>query len=310
MPSDQPLAHIMRTSLHRFHQYLLRVASPPAFQAEPIALLIDGENVSAELAVHLIATASTFGAVTIRRVYGNWAHSSMNHWHEVASHYAITPVHYQPPVSGKNATDIKLVVDAMDLYRDGLRRFCLASSDSDYTPLIQRLRELGCLVLGIGKPETSLVFQNACTVFISTHALLPPTSRSKTTPTSTPLLLTAETVAQRPLSLAIQVDQATSDTKNGSKMDKNGTQDMKSTATETQLQNLLQEAYTRVVAEEKSEWVPLSKLGSMLTKIDSSFKVKSHGSSSLKALIQKHNTLFQMQKNGEGHPTVRQQKEN
>jgi len=297
MSSKQIFAHIVRASLHSFHQFLLRVTSPPAFQAEPIALLIDGENVSAELAVHLIATASTFGAVTVRRAYGNWTHPSMNHWHDIASHYTIIPIHYQPPVSGKNATDIKLVVDAMDLYRDGLRRFCLASSDSDYTPLIQRLRELGCFVLGIGKSETAAIFQNACTVFIPTHTLLPPTTRSKTAATS--ILLSTETVIQHPIPPASPTEQA--EAKNGSSPQ--STQD-------TDLRILLKDAYMRVAAEEKSEWVPLSKLGSMLTKIDSSFKVKAHGSSSLKALIQKHDVLFQMQKNGEGHPTVRLQKEN
>lgn len=95
------------------------------FQSAPLALLIDGENVSAEYAVALLAQAGTCGGVTIRRVYGNWAHPTMHRWQEIASHYGLTTLHAPYLTAGKNATDIKLVVEAMELSQQGIRRFCL-----------------------------------------------------------------------------------------------------------------------------------------------------------------------------------------
>jgi hypothetical protein len=267
--------------------------APPAFQAEPIALLIDGENVSSEYAVYMLAAAGKFGGVTVRRVYGNWAHASMKPWQNIATHYNILTVHYQPPISGKNATDIKLVVDAMELWHAGMRRFCLVGSDSDYTPLVQRLNELGCFVLGIGKAETSPILKKACTVFLSLKDLPPPTPIPQPKVTSAPTLV--QTPAQPPQVVAevVLVPEQTEEISQPSGV--NG---------ETPLQKLLIQAYKQVVAEEGEEWVPLSKLGLTLRKLDPAFKMKDHGASTLKVLIQKHTHTFEM-KNLSGHPAAR-----
>src|SRR5205823_7640239 len=62
---------------------------------------------------------------------------------------------------------------AMDLfYRDHISRFCLLTSDSDYTPLVLWLRRAGCLVIGIGEAKTPPALMKACTVFISTEQLV------------------------------------------------------------------------------------------------------------------------------------------
>ena len=69
--------------------------------------------------------------------------------------------------SGKNTTDIALVIDAMDILRDGLADcFCLVASDGDYTLLAQRIREAGLPVLGYGEGKTPAPLVRACTEFL------------------------------------------------------------------------------------------------------------------------------------------------
>ena len=96
----------------------------------------------------------------------------MHAWQEVAQHYGLEQRHHGQTTPGKNATDIALVIDAMDiLYSSAIEHFCLVASDSDYTPLVLRLRSAGCQVLGIGKPTTPLALQTACTEFVATDQL-------------------------------------------------------------------------------------------------------------------------------------------
>jgi hypothetical protein len=72
--------------------------------------------------------------------------------------------------TGKNSTDITLVIDAMDLLHSGrFDGFCLVSSDSDFTRLAARIREQGIDVYGIGQQKTPESFRQACTRFIFTE---------------------------------------------------------------------------------------------------------------------------------------------
>src|SRR5258708_7320785 len=140
-----------------------------------VALLIDGENSTSALIASLLAEAEKLGEVIIRRVYGNWSLSSMHGWQESARHYGLEQRHHGQTASGKNATDIALTVDAMDILHSGtVDHFCLATSDSDYTPLVARLRSAGCTVIGIGKPTTPIALQTACTAFIALDQLAQP----------------------------------------------------------------------------------------------------------------------------------------
>ena len=82
----------------------------------------------------------------------------------------------------KNATDIALVVDAMDLMHGGaINGFCIASSDSDYTRLAMRIREQGLFVMGIGRANTPESFVKACHTFVCTDGL---TERKKSKSTA------------------------------------------------------------------------------------------------------------------------------
>src|SRR5712692_9173408 len=108
--------------------------TPPATQsiqqhtlaASPVALLIDGENVIApELIAPILVEAGKMGSVVIRQVYGNWAAPSMNPWKDMMTHHALERMGNVPPSAGRNATDIALVIGAMDLLYRGVRLFCL-----------------------------------------------------------------------------------------------------------------------------------------------------------------------------------------
>lgn len=138
-----------------------------------IAMLIDGENAQAALIAEMIAEASKYGLVTIRRVYGDWSSPEMRRWKDILDTYAVLPQQQFRYAVGKNATDIALIIDAMDILHDGtINGFCLVSSDSDYTRLAMRIREKGLFVMGIGKENTPRGLVNACEVFVYTENLL------------------------------------------------------------------------------------------------------------------------------------------
>src|SRR4051812_3701056 len=124
-----------------------------------IALLIDGDNASAKLLSLVLAEASKYGKVTIRRVYGDWTTPHMNNWKHSLNELAINPIQKFSYTQGKNSTDSALIIDAMDILHDELvDGFCIVSSDSDYTGLAKRIREEGIFVMGIGEKKTPNAF--------------------------------------------------------------------------------------------------------------------------------------------------------
>jgi len=131
-----------------------------------IALLIDGDNASAKLLSQVLAEASKYGKVTIRRVYGDWTTPHMNNWKHSLNELAINPIQKFSYTQGKNSTDSALIIDAMDILHDELvDGFCIVSSDSDYTGLAKRIREEGIFVMGIGEKKTPNAFVKSCEIF-------------------------------------------------------------------------------------------------------------------------------------------------
>ena len=134
---------------------------------DSIALLIDADNAPASKIDFIISELAAHGVVNIRKAYGNWKKRSLGGWEKVLHEYAIQPVQHFDIVKGKNATDMALLIDAMDiLYTKDVETFCLVSSDSDFTPLSVRLREEGKQVIGFGKQSTPEPFVNACSKFL------------------------------------------------------------------------------------------------------------------------------------------------
>ncbi len=105
--------------------------------------------------------------VTIRKAYGNWKSPTLKPWEELLHEHAIQPVQQYDLTKGKNASDIALVIDAMDvMYTKQIDVMCFVSSDSDFTPLVTRVLAEGKVVLGFGERKTPSPFVNACSKFL------------------------------------------------------------------------------------------------------------------------------------------------
>lgn len=137
-----------------------------------IALLIDADNVSHGKIAAMLAELSKYGVANIRRAYGDWASPGLKGWTARLHEHAIRPIQQFSYSKGKNATDMALVIDAMELlYTQKPDAFCIASSDADFTPLVMQLRANGHEVYGFGERKTPDPFVNACTTFLYLDSL-------------------------------------------------------------------------------------------------------------------------------------------
>ncbi|MDI4482279.1 NYN domain-containing protein [Moraxella lacunata] len=141
-----------------------------------LAVLIDADNTSHKTIGLVLQEIAKYGVPIVKRVYGDWS-SEINEngkptnrlhvWRDVSLSHAITPIQQFAYTKGKDATDMMLIINAMDLlYGNQLDGFCIISSDSDFTPLASRIRESGLTVYGFGKTQTPSAFINACDKFI------------------------------------------------------------------------------------------------------------------------------------------------
>lgn len=136
-----------------------------------IALLVDADNAALDSLDQVLTTLGEQGDIQVRRAYGNWFKPALRAWDGELSRRGFRAVQQSDPVKGKNATDLALVIDAVDLHHTiGPAVFAIVSSDSDYTPLAHYLRERGARVLGFGRPTTAASFQAACTMFTPLQA--------------------------------------------------------------------------------------------------------------------------------------------
>lgn len=136
-----------------------------------IALLIDADNATPASIDPVLVVLAELGTVNIRRAYANWA-KGLTSWSSTLHAHGIAPVQQFDLTTRKNATDMALLIDAMDLLHGGkVDGFGIMSSDSDFTPLVLRLRQDGLPVYGFGESKTPKPFQDACTRFIDVTAL-------------------------------------------------------------------------------------------------------------------------------------------
>lgn len=137
-----------------------------------LALLIDADNAPASKIDEILAEVASHGAANVRRAYGDWKSDRLKRWEAVLHEYAIRPMQQFAYSKGKNASDMAMVVDAMDLlYAGTLDAFAIVSSDADFTPLVMRLRTEGMKVYGFGERKTPVAFVNACSKFTYLEAL-------------------------------------------------------------------------------------------------------------------------------------------
>ncbi len=139
-----------------------------------VALLIDADNAPASKIDLILNELSTFGETNIRRAYGNWKKSELKGWEEALHAHAIRPMQQFDYSKGKNASDMAMVIDALELlYTDRPDAFGIVSSDADFTPLVLHLRAKGAAVYGFGAQKTPEPFINACSRFLYLDQLRP-----------------------------------------------------------------------------------------------------------------------------------------
>jgi uncharacterized LabA/DUF88 family protein len=138
-----------------------------------IALLIDSDNASHNGLDPVLTALAELGTVNIRRAYGNWRKQSLKGWVDILHKYGVEPQQQFDMTKGKNATDMKMTIDAMDLlFRGNVTGFGIMSSDSDFMPLAMRIRQEGLPVYGFGSAKTPEAFKQACSRFIDVDALI------------------------------------------------------------------------------------------------------------------------------------------
>ncbi len=133
-----------------------------------LAVLIDADNVPAKYARAILNEVTSYGEPGLRRVYGDWSNQQLSGWTRTAQELGLVQHQQTANTKGKNASDIGLVIDAMDILHAGhFNGFVLVSSDSDFTRLASRIREQGLTVIGIGEAKAPEALKNACNRFVA-----------------------------------------------------------------------------------------------------------------------------------------------
>jgi uncharacterized protein (TIGR00288 family) len=148
-------------------------------QEERIALFLDYENLALGARDHLggmrfqlrpIADAlAERGRVVVRRAYADWSYFDEDRRMLTRAHVELIDIPQRMGASRKNAADIKMAVDALELAfeRDYISTFVFGTGDSDFTPLVHKLRELNKRVIGVGvEKTTSALLPPACDEFL------------------------------------------------------------------------------------------------------------------------------------------------
>jgi uncharacterized protein (TIGR00288 family) len=127
--------------------------------AQRVSVLVDGDNISGKHAGRILSVAARQGDLTVVRVYADAQRPS--EWHGAIGYRLLHAG------TGKNAADILLALDAMELLLSGdICCFVIASSDGDFAHLATRLREHGARVIGIGEEKAPHSFRACCSDFV------------------------------------------------------------------------------------------------------------------------------------------------
>ena len=234
-----------------------------------IALLIDADNASWHAIDPVLTVLAELGTVNIRRVYGNWSKPALKGWRDMTVKHGIEPQQQFDLTKGKNATDMKMTIDAMDLlFRGRIGGFGIMSSDSDFMPLAMRIRQDGIPVYGFGNAKTPEAFKQACTRFIDVGALVSEAKEAATAPA-------AAAAAAKPTNVDVPIGDSLPPSIAAPKAKK---------PIDPDLIALLIDAYQSVKRDEKG-YVSLSAMG-QLAGNRSSFDARNYGYQRLSDLIQ------------------------
>ncbi len=228
---------------------------------EKIAVFIDADNAPAAKVDQVLGELARYGVVNIRKAYGNWKSPALKAWEDLLHDYAIQPMQQFDLTKGKNATDMALVIDVMDmLYSKPIDIIGLVSSDCDFTPLVTRLLADGKYVIGFGERKAPAAFVNSCSRFLYLDEPVPETLQA--------------TISSNPMAVPIVQKQT------------------KSLKSDTKLMNLLRQAID--ANDEEDGWAPLGSIGSHISN-HASFDQRNYGFKKLSDLFAAID-LFEMKK--------------
>ncbi|MBX3066072.1 MAG: NYN domain-containing protein [Anaerolineae bacterium] len=265
-----------------------------------MALLIDGDNAQPSLTQSLLEALENYGRCVIRRVYGDWTADNMNlsGWPKIGETHAIQLVQQSRYTAGKNANDIAITIAAMEIMQSGkVNAFCIVSSDSDFTPLVMRLKDEGVTVIVVGKATTPASLVNASSVFISTDKLngngaekpaetvVPPNPTKSATNASSVKPANPANAAKVASSASIPSASSTA------KVSSTAPAAVKPAKTPN-ARPLLKRAYE--MANKPDEWMGLGMLGHNLHQLDPQFKPQTYGHKGLSQLVAQYEDVFEV----------------
>ena len=234
--------------------------------ANLLAVLIDADNVLAKHAEAILKEISTIGEPALRRVYGDWSSSQLAGWKTQARDLGLVMHQQSANTKGKNASDIGLVIDAMDILHAGkFDGFVLVSSDSDFTRLASRIREEGLEVIGIGEAKTPESLRKVCNRFILIENIVEEPEAKPATP--------ARPAANAPRQEAAAAKRP-----------------------ETEVIPLIRKAMTNI--DPDGEWFSLGQIGQYMIRADPDFDARTYGSARLSDLIKRLTKRFEVRKEG------------
>ena len=220
-------------------------------RAPRLAVLIDADNASPRIAPGPFEEIAKIGEASLRRIYGDFSSPRLKAWTDLLAVHAIMPYQNFAYTQGKNASDIALVIDAMDLLHAGrFDGFCLVSSDSDFTRLAARIREQGVDVYGFGERKTPESFRQACSRFVYTENLLP----EAVAPVSPDHAPASPVSTRQPPTAAIP---------------------------------LIRTALAQLDVDEGGGWTPLGRVGQQLAILAPDFDPRTYGQAKLRDLVAK-----------------------
>lgn len=167
--------------------------------AKLLAVLIDADNVLSRHAEAILKEVGRIGEPALRRVYGDWSSSQLAGWKSAARDLGLVMHQQSANTKGKNASDIGLVIDAMDILHQGkFDGFVLVSSDSDFTRLASRIREEGLEVIGIGESKTPESLRKVCNRFILIENIVTEAEAETATAPAAPVMAAARAEGSAP----------------------------------------------------------------------------------------------------------------
>ena len=247
-----------------------------------IAVLIDADNAQLSRLKAILDEISKYGRIIAKKAYGDWKNPQLKNWEDELKRLAIKPEQQFAYTKGKNATDIALVIDAMDLlFTNHYDAFVIVCSDADYTPLAIRLRETGAYIFGVGEEKTPAAFRNSCDNFILTRHLID--SREKPEPRA------GKTKAKAKGSAPPEKEAS-------SVLDTSGILDI------SEIHKLLKTASETY--QDDDGWVNAATAGNYLKRARPDFEFKAYGYSKFSDLLNAHPTLYETKKNKQGKVAI------